>query len=235
MIKVFTTGTFDILHYGHINFLKKACELGDYLIVGVNVNPEGKTPYYSYEERKLILESIKYVDEVVPLYCQEDKYQYLEKADIFACGEEYINHYDIPRIKEYAKVVFLPRTQGISTTQLKKVVNKDYEFNTIVVDIDDTLSFTENRKFLESKPNVEVINKVNELYDKGWKIIIFTARGAKSCSTLEERIKKYDAITRQWLDANNVHYHDVIFGKPNADYYVDDKNMSIDEFLNFRG
>ena len=235
MIKVFTTGTFDILHYGHINFLKRASELGNYLIVGVNVNPEGKTPYYSYEERKLILESITYVDEVVPLYCQEDKYQYLEKADIFACGEEYINHYDIPRIKEYCDVVFLSRTPGISTTQLKQVVKKDYEFKTIVVDIDDTISFTINREFDKSKPNVDVINKINELHDRGWKIIIFTARGAKSCKTIEERIAKYDAVTRSWLDANHVLYDDVIFGKPNADYYVDDKNMSIDDFLNFRG
>ena len=235
MIKVFTTGTFDILHYGHINFLKKAKELGDYLIIGVNVNPEGKTPYYSYEERKLILNAIKYVDEVVPLYCQEDKYQYLEKADVFACGEEYRNHYDIPRIKEYADVVFIERTPGISTTQLKKVVKRDVEFNTIVVDIDDTISFTTDRKFSESVPNEPVINKINELYDKGWKIIIFTARGAKSCNTLEERIAKYNEVTRNWLDAHNVHYTDVVFGKPNADIYVDDKNMSIDEFLNFRG
>ena len=235
MIKVFTTGTFDILHYGHINFLKRANALGDYLIVGVNVNPEGKTPYYSYEERKLILESITYVDEVVPLYSQEDKYQYLEKADIFACGEEYRNHFDIPRIEKYTPVVFISRTPGISTTQLKSVVKHDYEFNTIVVDVDDTISFTEDRKFDESKPNIEVINKINELYDKGWNIIIFTARGAKSCKTIQERIDKYDKVTRDWLDKNNVHYTDVVFGKPNADFYVDDKNMSIDDFLNFRG
>ena len=75
-IKVFTTGTWDILHYGHINLLKKAKELGDYLIVGVNVTKNGKETYYTYEERAKILEAIKYVDKVVPIYEQKDKYEY---------------------------------------------------------------------------------------------------------------------------------------------------------------
>lgn len=234
MKKIFTTGTFDILHYGHINFLKKAKSLGDYLIVGVNINPSGKTPYYSYEERKLILESIIYVDEVVPLYSQEDKYNYLKDVDLFACGEEYQGYYDIPIIEKYCPVIFINRTPGISTTQLKQFVKPTYEYKTIVIDVDDTISFTTNRQFLESKPNQPVIDKINELYHKGWKIIIFTARGAKSCNSIEERIIKYDQITRQWLDKHGVCYHEVVFGKPNADFYVDDKNMSIQDFLNFK-
>lgn len=234
-MKVFTTGTFDILHYGHINFLRKAKELGDYLIVGVNINPSGKTPFYSYEERRLILESIKYVDEVVPLYCQEDKFKYLDDVDIFACGEEYKNYFDIPLIEEHCKVVFLERTPKISTTLLKSIIKQDYEFNTIVIDIDDTILFTTNRDFENSTPNQKVIDKINELYNKGWKIIFFTARGDRSCVTLEEKILKYDELTRNWLKKNNVCYSDVVFGKPNADFYVDDKNMSVEDFLNFNG
>ena len=230
MRKVFTTGTFDILHYGHINLLKRAKELGDYLIVGVNVNPEGKTPFYSYEERKLILESIKYVDEVVPLYCQEDKYQYLKDADIFACGEEYRNHYDIPRIAEYAEIAFLSRTPGISTTKIKSHLRK---FNTFVIDIDDTIAFHETREVENAAADLRVINKINELYDKGWRIILFTARGDRSCNTLEEKIAKYETVTKNWLEANGVKYTELLFGKPNADYYVDDKNMSIEDFLKF--
>lgn len=230
MIKVFTTGTFDILHYGHIKYLSRAKALGDYLVVGINVNPEGKTPFYSAEERKLMLEAIKYVDEVVLLDCQEDKYQYVKECDIFACGEEYKDYFDIPIIKRYCEVIFLPRTKGISTTKIKEHLR---EFNTIVVDIDDTISYTTNRDFKNSIPNQPVIDKINELYNKGWKIILFTARGAKSCATLEERIAKYDSITREWLDAHNVLYSDVVFGKPNADYYVDDKNMSLEDFLHF--
>ena len=235
MIKVFTTGTFDILHYGHINFLRRAKELGDYLIVGVNVNPSNKTPFYSYDERRLILESIKYVDEVVPLYTQEDKFKYLDDVDIFACGEEYRNYFDIPLIEKHCKVVFLERTPKISTTLLKSVVKRDYEFNTIVIDIDDTILFTSNRDFENSTPNQKVIDKINELYNKGWRIVFYTARGDKSCNTLEEKINKYDELTRNWLKKNNVCYSDVVFGKPNADFYVDDKNMLIDDFLNFRG
>ena len=116
MKKVFTTGTFDILHYGHISFLRRAKALGDYLIVGVNVTPEGKTPFYSYEERKEILMSLKYVDEVVPLYRQADKFIYIKYADIFACGAEYREYDDVKHISQKTKVVFIDRTPKISTT-----------------------------------------------------------------------------------------------------------------------
>ena len=230
-IKVFTTGTYDVLHYGHINLLKKAKELGDYLIVGLNVTKNGKQTYYSYEERKKMLEAIKYVDKVVPLYKQEDKYKYLELVDIFAIGSDYIGYSDIPEIEKYAKVVFIDRTPNISSTQVKKHLSDNTKYNTIVIDIDDTICFTENRDFDNSKPIQSVIDKINELYDKGWKIILLTARGAKSCKTLEEKELKYRDITEKWLKKNNVKYHCLMFGKPNADYYVDDKNLSIEEFV----
>jgi glycerol-3-phosphate cytidylyltransferase len=142
MKKVFTTGTFDILHYGHISLLRRAKALGDYLVVGVNVNPEGKIPFYSYEERKQILSSIKYVDEVVPLYQQEDKFRYLKHVQIFACGSEYKQHYDIERIKTFAKVVFLDRTPNISTTKEKEYLRSRERYNTLCIDIDDTLCLT---------------------------------------------------------------------------------------------
>ena len=229
MKKVFTTGTFDILHYGHINLLRRAKELGDYLIVGVNVNPDGKTPFYSAEERKLMLESIRYVDEVVLLNCQEDKFKYLEDADVFACGEEYRNFHDIPRIAEYAEIAFLSRTEGISTTKIKSHLR---EFKTIVFDLDDTIAFHKDRNDIsDAHADERVINKINELHEKGWRIILLTARGARSCNTLQERIDKYDALTRKWLSEHGVQYDELMFGKPNADYYVDDKNISIEDFL----
>ena len=69
-MKVFTTGTFDVLHYGHINLLQKAKELGDYLIVALSTdefnNIKGKKAYHSYETRKKMLEAIRYVDLVIP-------------------------------------------------------------------------------------------------------------------------------------------------------------------------
>lgn len=230
MKKVFTTGTFDVLHYGHINLLKKSKELGDYLIVGLNVLKNGKSTYYTYEQRKNILEAIKYVDEVVPIATPEDKYNILNSVDIFAIGDDYKGFNDIPLIEEKVPVVYIPRTPNISSTQVKQHIAQRDEYGVIVVDIDDTISYTENRDFENSIPYQEVINKINEFYQNGWKIVLFTARGAKSCNTLEERITKYDAITRTWLDKHGVLYDDLVFGKMNADYYVDDKNISIQEF-----
>lgn len=231
MTKVFTTGTFDLLHYGHINLLKKSKEQGDYLIVGLNVKKNGQETYYTYDERKIILESIKYVDEVVPIYKQEDKYQYLKQVDVFTIGSDYIGFDDMKLIEQYAKVVYIDRTPNISSTQIKQHLTDNTKYHTIVVDIDDTISFTYNRDFENSEPNEEVINKINEHYDNGWKIILFTARGAKSCNTLEEKEAKYRDVTERWLKKHNVKYHTLMFGKPNADYYVDDKNISVDEFV----
>ena len=177
-----------------------------------------------------MLESIKYVDMVVPIIRQKDKYTFIQGTDIFAIGDDYIGFDDMPLIESMAKVVYLPRTPNVSTTQVKEHIAERNEYGTIVMDMDDTISFTHNRDFVNSTPNQEVIDKINEFHNQGWKIIIFTARGAKSCSTLEERIVKYDKVTRDWLDTHGVLYDDVVFGKMNADYYVDDKNISIKEF-----
>ena len=227
---VFTTGTFDVLHYGHINLLKRAAEKGP-LLVGLNVTKNGKPTYYSYEERKKMLEAIKYVEKVVPIKEQKDKFQYLKECDLFVIGSDYIGYDDIKEIEKYCKVEFIERTPNISSTQVKKYLSDTTKYNTYVIDLDDTICFTENRDFENSKPYQEVINKINELYEKGWKIIIYTARGGKSCKTLEEREKKYRDVTERWLKKHNVKYTELLFGKMNADYYVDDKNLSIEEFL----
>lgn len=231
MVKVFTTGTFDVLHYGHINLLKRAKDLGDYLIVGLNYTKNSKETYYSYEEREKMLQAIRYVDAVVPIMDQKDKYDYLKCVDVFAIGSDYIGFDDIEEIEKITKVVYIERTPNISSTKVKQYLTDATKYKTIVVDIDDTISFTYNRDFLNSEPNQPVIDKINELYDNGWNIILFTARGGKSCITLEEKELKYRDITEKWLQAHNVKYHKLIFGKPNADYYVDDKNISIDEFV----
>lgn len=227
MKKVLTTGTFDILHYGHINLLKKAKELGDYLIVGLNVTKNGKDTYYTFEERKKVLESIKYVDEVVPIYKQEDKYQYL--CDVFAIGSDYIGYDDIEEIKKHTEVVFIERTPNISTTKIKKDMVK---YKRIIVDIDDTLCIVKNRDFINAVPIQKVIDKVNEYYDKGYEIVISTARGQNSCNTPEEMQNKYEKITKEWLNKAGVKYHKLEIGyKQNADMYVDDKAIRPDEFV----
>ena len=229
MIKVFTTGTFDILHYGHINLLKNAKQMGDYLIVGLNIKKNGKDTYYSYQERKSILESIKYVDEVIPINKQEDKYLILKDIDIFAIGSDYIGYKDIDEISKYAEVRFIDRTPNISTTKVKQDL---ITYKRIIVDIDDTLCSVINRDFLNAIPYQDVIDKVNEYYDKGYEVVISTARGQNSCNTPEEMQEKYFKVTKEWLDKTGVKYHKLEIGyKQNADMYIDDKAITPTEFV----
>ena len=204
------------------------------MVVGLNVTKNGNPTYYTYEERKAILEAIKYVNEVVPIYEQKDKFDYLKNVDVFAIGSDYIGYKDIEEIKKYSEVKFIDRTPEISSTQIKKYLTDNTKYKTIVMDMDDTICFTLNRDFNNSIPNQPVIDKINELHDKGWKIIISTARGAKSCPTLLEREIKYRGITEAWLNSHNIKYDKVLFMKENADYYVDDKAMNIEEFINFK-
>jgi capsule biosynthesis phosphatase len=102
----------------------------------------------------------------------------------------------------------------------------------IVLDFDDTLAFTTNRDFKNAKPNVDLIKKTNRLYDEGWQIDIFTARGSISCETRKEAKHKYEFEMEQWLLEHGVKYNLLSFEKPLAAYYVDDKGISPDDFLN---
>ena len=130
MVKVITYGTFDLLHYGHINLLRRARELGDYLIVVVssdefNWNEKGKKCYFTYEQRKSMLEAIKYVDLVVPETCWEQKRTDVHEydIDIFVMGDDWKGKFDYLS-EEGVEVVYLPRTPEISTTQIKNDLNK---------------------------------------------------------------------------------------------------------------
>ncbi len=124
MKKVITYGTFDLLHYGHINILKRAKELGDYLVVAISTDEfnklKNKKSYFSYEERKFMVEAIKYVDEVIPENEWEQKITDVREKniDIFVMGDDWKGKFDF--LKEYCEVIYLPRTEGISTTQIKK-------------------------------------------------------------------------------------------------------------------
>ncbi len=124
MKKVITYGTYDLLHVGHINLLRRARELGDYLVVVVSSDEfnaiKGKKAYYSFEDRKKILEAIKYVDEVLPEYTWEQKIDDVVKnnIDVFVMGDDWTGKFDF--LKEYCEVVYLPRTEGISTTKIKE-------------------------------------------------------------------------------------------------------------------
>lgn len=124
MKKVITYGTFDLLHTGHINILRRAKELGDYLIVAVSTDEfntlKHKEAYHSFEERKQILEAIKYVDEVIGEDSWDQKTKDVKKynIDTFVMGDDWESEFDF--LNEYCDVVYLPRTSGISTTKIKK-------------------------------------------------------------------------------------------------------------------
>lgn len=124
MKKVITYGTFDLLHTGHINILRRAKEFGDYLIVAISADEfnaiKGKKAYYSFEQRKAILEAIRYVDEVIAEETWEQKIEDVQKhdVDVFVMGDDWEGKFDF--LKGYCEVVYLPRTVGISTTKIKK-------------------------------------------------------------------------------------------------------------------
>ncbi|UOQ94425.1 glycerol-3-phosphate cytidylyltransferase [Halobacillus shinanisalinarum] len=123
MKKVITYGTFDLLHWGHINLLKRAADLGDYLIVAISSDEfnaiKNKEAYHSFENRKMILEAIRYVDEVIPEDNWEQKVNDVQDHDIdvFVMGDDWRGKFD--HLKEYCEVVYLPRTVGISTSKIK--------------------------------------------------------------------------------------------------------------------
>ena len=123
MKKVITYGTFDLLHWGHINLLKRAKEMGDYLVVAISSDEfnkiKNKKSYHSFEHRKMILEAIRYVDEVISENTWEQKIQDVidHEIDLFVMGDDWAGKFDF--LKEYCEVVYLPRTVGISTSQMK--------------------------------------------------------------------------------------------------------------------
>ena len=129
MKKIITYGTFDILHYGHINLLKRAKELGDYLVVGLSSDTfnsiKGKKTYYDYLTRKMMLESVRYVDEVVFEACWEQKINDIlnNEVSVFVMGDDWKGRFDY--LKEYCDVIYLPRTPDISTSQIKEDLMHD--------------------------------------------------------------------------------------------------------------
>ncbi len=130
MKRVLTYGTFDLLHYGHINLLRRARALGDELVVAVstdefNWNEKQKKCYYTYEQRKAILEAIRYVDQVIPEENWDQKRTDVHKynIDIFVMGDDWEGKFDFLR-EEGIEVVYLPRTPDISTTQIKQDLHK---------------------------------------------------------------------------------------------------------------
>ncbi|MFW6046674.1 MAG: glycerol-3-phosphate cytidylyltransferase [Candidatus Woesearchaeota archaeon] len=128
MKKVITYGTFDLLHIGHINLLKRAKALGDYLIVSVSTDKfnevKGKKTILPYEQRVEIVKSLKFVDEVIPEKTWEQKIEDVKKHDIdvFTIGKDWEGKFDF--LKKHCEVIYLERTENISSTKLKNDLDK---------------------------------------------------------------------------------------------------------------
>lgn len=125
MKRVITYGTFDLLHYGHINLLRRAKQYGDYLIVALstddfNWNQKRKKCYFSFDKRKALLEAIRYVDLVIPEESWDQKVTDVREyhIDTFVMGDDWKGEFDFLK-NEGVDVVYLPRTPEVSTTQIK--------------------------------------------------------------------------------------------------------------------
>lgn len=126
MKRILTYGTFDLLHYGHIRILERAKALGDYLIVAVSTDEfnaiKGKKAYHDYKTRKKMLEAIRYVDLVIPENTWEQKRNDVldYKVDVVVMGSDWAGNENFECLKDICEVIYLPRTEGISTTKIKK-------------------------------------------------------------------------------------------------------------------
>ena len=135
MKRVITYGTFDLIHYGHLNLLKRAKALGDYLLVGVSTDEfcltKGKKTVFDLEHRMAYISDLRYVDMVIPEFSMEQKVNDIKKynIDIFVLGDDYAEtfklmpEYDL--IKNSCQIVFLPRTPTISSTLLRETLHKE--------------------------------------------------------------------------------------------------------------
>lgn len=132
MTRVITFGTFDLFHIGHLNVLRRARGMGDCLIVGVssdelNYRKKGLYPTYPLDHRMAIVESIRYVDEVFVEHSLEEKRQYIVEhgADILVMGDDWEGKFD--HFSEICRVVYVPRTEGISSSGVKRHIQASVE------------------------------------------------------------------------------------------------------------
>ena len=130
MRRVITFGTYDLFHIGHLNILRRAAELGTELVVGVssdalNYSKKGKYPVYNEGDRMAIVQAIQYVDEVFLEESLELKGAYIQehKADLLVMGDDWEGRFD--SMREYCDVIYLPRTEGVSTTDLVDTIRSE--------------------------------------------------------------------------------------------------------------
>ncbi len=126
MKRILTYGTFDLLHFGHIEILRRAKALGDYLVVAVSTDEfnaiKHKKAYHDYETRKKMLEAVRYVDLVIPEKTWEQKHNDVKEyhIDAVVMGSDWEGNENFECLRDVCDVIYLPRTEGISTTKIKK-------------------------------------------------------------------------------------------------------------------
>lgn len=129
MKRVITYGTFDLIHEGHIRLLESAKKLGDHLTVGLSTDSfntlKSKDAYHDFQKRKYILEAIRYVDKIIPEQSWEQKVTDIleHKIDVFVIGEDWKGEFDF--LQEYCEVIYLPRTEDISTSKIKEDLSRN--------------------------------------------------------------------------------------------------------------
>ncbi|GAB2983443.1 glycerol-3-phosphate cytidylyltransferase [Nocardioides montaniterrae] len=126
MRTVLSYGTFDLFHVGHLRLIERLAALGDRLIIGVSTDEfnagKGKRSVVSYQDRADIVSSIKGVDLVIPENSWDQKVRDIKEhgVDVFVMGDDWAGKFD--ELKEHCEVVYLPRTKGISSTEIKQML-----------------------------------------------------------------------------------------------------------------
>ena len=126
---VISYGTYDLFHYGHVQILKRMKQMGDKLIIGCSSDffnaSKGKVSFFNYEERSEILKACKYVDDVFPENNWEQKIADISKyrANLFVMGDDWCGEFDFIEKETECSVMYLPRTAGVSTTDIKQALS----------------------------------------------------------------------------------------------------------------
>ena len=237
-------GSFDLIHPGYIRMFKEAKQKCNYLIVALQDDPtldrpEKCKPILTWQERKEILESLTFINEIVKYSTEADLLTLLKtiKFDIRILGSDYKNKTSYTGFSLEHKTYFCERSHEYSTTSLKKKIHNSLcssrtletkcskQKKIYVFDIDGTLVTDTNSDYTKAKPILSVIQRVNQLFDEGHKIILMTARGASSKIDHSE-------LTKKQMKEFGVKFHELIMNqKPTADFFVDDKAINVKDWL----
>ncbi|ABR30935.1 glycerol-3-phosphate cytidiltransferase [Thermosipho melanesiensis] len=164
MKTVITYGTFDLFHIGHLRLLQRAKKLGDKLIVAVSTDEfnlkKGKKAIIPYEQRAEIVKNIKSVDLVIPENSWEQKVEDIKKynVDIFVMGEDWKGRFDY--LKDYCEVIYLPRTQGISSTEIRNILQYMSELS--ITDLKKALDILGKIDFEELREALNILEQLRK-------------------------------------------------------------------------